>query len=150
MSEDPFALGKTPMDYIAGARTAWGYFIALSLMIAISFAWLAGNWEIARPVIEHPVGMFFGAFALMGAGGGLIYLVLVSLVIRPLRKELDEARADIDSLRASANEEERKLRDLVTDQAAEIGKLKATVELLAKRVDELSKPAPRRRTKKSE
>lgn len=138
---------------IAGAKTAWGYFFGTVFLVALGFSWLARNWGIAQPVIEHPAVMFLGAVAFMGLGAALIYLLLMHLVVAPLRAELSEARADIDALRAAgaqeakiSHQEERALRDLIATQAAQIAELRASVAFLKEQVAALT-PKPPRRTR---
>jgi hypothetical protein len=141
------------LGLIAGAKTAWGYFFGTVVLVALGFSWLARNWAIAQPVIEHPFVMFMGALAFMILGAVLVYLLLMHLVVAPLRAELKEARADIEELRSEAakearisHKEERELRDLITTQAAQIAELRTSVAFLREQVAQLT-PIPPKRTR---
>lgn len=141
------------LGLIAGAKTAWGYFFGTAVLVALGFSWLARNWAIAQPVIEHPFVMFMGALAFMILGAVLVYLLLMHLVVAPLRAELKEARADIEELRSEAakearisHKEERELRDLIATQAAQIAELRTSVAFLREQVAQLT-PIPPKRTR---
>lgn len=156
MTQTPVPPPGGLIGLIAGARTAWGYFFGTVVLIALAFSWLAENWQIAQPVIEHPVTMFLGAMAFMAVGAGLIYLLLMSLVVAPLRIELAEAKADIDALRATADQaaklshqEERDLRDLIAAQAAQIAELKVSVSFLKDQLAAMTRPIRAPRTPKA-